>query len=151
MPLLATLHTTEIQPPSAPRPVAKRPTTLTSEVCPTNNPTSLLIKLRFSQISIIFESVAGGKTLPALTTPTFRAKKAICFASFRDLLPLNGSRGYGVSMNTTPWRDAVGWCRRNRWWGDVKASTYLARLVWESTTPQNGLMRLFWSAEACGE
>ena len=49
-----------------------------------------------------------GKHSPALTSTDFRAKKALCFASFRDLLPLNGTRGYGVSMNTAPWRDAVG-------------------------------------------
>ena len=80
----------------APRPAAKSAITPGWAFRRTDGPTSLLINRRFSQISIIFESVAGGKT------PTFRAKKAPCFAPFRDLLPLNGTRGYGMSMDTNP-------------------------------------------------
>ena len=63
--------------------------------------------------------------IPALTAPTFRAKKALRFSQLRDLLPLNGTRGYGVSMDTTPWRDVLRRCRRNRCWRDVTASECL--------------------------
>ena len=119
----------------APRPAAKSAITPGWTFRRTDGPTSLLIKRRFSQISIIFESVAGGKTLPRPHNTYFSSKKGSLARRSSITLPLNGTRGYGVSMNTTPWRDAVGWCRRNGCWLDAAASTYLPSLVWESTTP----------------
>ena len=60
----------------APRPAAKSAITPGWAFRRTDGPTSLLIKRRFSQISIIFESVAGGKTLPRPHNTYFSSKKS---------------------------------------------------------------------------
>ena len=58
----------------APRPAAKSAITPGWAFRRTDGPTLLLIKRRFSQISIIFESVAGGKTLPRPHNSYFSSK-----------------------------------------------------------------------------
>ena len=131
--------------------MAKRAASLTSEFCRTANPTSLLIKRRFSQISIIFGSVAGGKTLPRPHSTYFSSKKSSLARRSCITLPLNGARGYGVSMNTIPWRDVLRRCRRTGYWRYVTASKCLSSLVWESTTSENGLISRFSSADAWRE
>ena len=55
----------------------KPPSGLTSKFFPIRSLSKFFSNRRFSQISIIFGSVGGGKSLNSPLPPTFRAKKAL--------------------------------------------------------------------------
>ena len=103
----------------------KPPSPLTSKFFRFDASVSFFSNRRFSQISIIFGSVGGGKSLHSPVSTYFSSKKSSFSSQDLAKSPLDGSARHATGTGWRRSRDVLRRCRRNRCWRDVTASACL--------------------------